>query len=191
MEDSVSLSLSVTGTRSTWHGDCVSPSQSHSFTQLLFCYMTYVSFFFIFCVRPLLLSRILFVSLLLFILLLVQPRRVHPFLLVALSRSPSITRSHSQSSAAFLSPSLPPSLVAIPSLSSFLSGGPLSPSRRLPHHALTFSLTKCLHLSLSLLAVPRIYPKSPLFSLLAARVGAAYPKSRLSLLELGLTAKAR
>ena len=42
---------------------------------------------------------------------------------------------------------------------------------------------------LSLLAVPRIYPKSPL-SLLAARVGVgAYPKSaRLSLLELGLTA---
>jgi len=44
---------------------------------------------------------------------------------------------------------------------------------------------------LSLLAVPRIYPKSPLLLLaVAARVGAypAYPKSRLSLLELGLTA---
>jgi len=41
---------------------------------------------------------------------------------------------------------------------------------------------------LSLLAVPRIYPKSPLLLLaVAARVG-AYPKSRLSLLELGLTA---
>jgi len=38
---------------------------------------------------------------------------------------------------------------------------------------------------LSLLAVPRIYPKSPLLLLaVAARVG-AYPKSRLSLLELG------
>jgi len=41
---------------------------------------------------------------------------------------------------------------------------------------------------LSLLAVPRIYPKSPLSLLaVAARVG-VYPKSRLSLLELGLTA---
>jgi len=39
---------------------------------------------------------------------------------------------------------------------------------------------------LSLLAVPRIYPKSPL-SLPVARVG-VYPKSRLSLLELGLAA---
>ena len=39
---------------------------------------------------------------------------------------------------------------------------------------------------LSLLAAPRIYPKSPLsISLLAARVG-AYPQSRLSLLELEL-----
>jgi len=39
----------------------------------------------------------------------------------------------------------------------------------------------------SLLAVPRIYPKSPL-SLLAARVG-AYPKvSTLAATELGLTA---
>jgi len=43
-------------------------------------------------------------------------------------------------------------------------------------------------MSTRVLAVPRIYPKSPLLLLaVAARVG-AYPKSRLSLLELGLTA---
>jgi len=47
---------------------------------------------------------------------------------------------------------------------------------------------RCFSLCFCWLAVPHIHPKSPLSLLaVAARIG-AYPKSRLSLLELGLTA---